>query len=259
MTLLLHSFFKNTFTATIAFADPLEQFEVFKLINIPQLGILTNMSLISICVVSIWTYLLNYHYAFMKEAYDFIISLTFGLVRSIVVENLPLERQQYFVPFYYLFGFIFLSNLVGMVPYSFTPTSSFVLTFFLALTHFVGINFIAVLNSRWEVASLFLPSGVPAAGAPFLIAIEFISYVARVFSLAIRLFANMMSGHALLKILSGFSWSLAKAGVVFLFVALIPWTTVTAIMFLELLVAFLQAYVFTVLIVVYTSDVLVAH
>jgi len=106
---------------------------------------------------------------------------------------------------FYLFITIFLSNLIGLIPYSFTPTSSFIMTFFLALGHFIGINFIAATQTRWETVNFFLPSGIPTVGAPFLVLIEFISYVARVFSLSTRLFANMMSGHALLKILASFS------------------------------------------------------
>jgi ATP synthase subunit 6 len=98
-----------------------------------------------------------------------------------------------------------MANMVGLIPYSFTATSSFVITFFLALSYFIGINIISVFKNKWTTPNLFLPSGVPLAIAPFLILIEMVSYFAKVFSLSIRLFANMMSGHALLKILIGFS------------------------------------------------------
>jgi ATP synthase subunit 6 len=148
---------------------------------------------------------------------------------------------------------------VGLIPYSFTLTSSFVVTFFLALTHFIGINIIAIVERKWEFANMFLPSGVPLIIAPLLVPIEFTSYIARVFSLSIRLFANMMSGHALLKILIGFSWTLLSSGAVFIVIAIFPWLIVTAIMFLELLIAFLQAYVFVILIAIYINDVLVSH
>ena len=94
---------------------------------------------------------------------------------------------------------------MGVLPYTFTLTSSFTGTFFFALTHFLGVNLIAISTHRWEVMKLFLPSGCPTFMAPFLVVIELVSYVARVFSLSIRLFANMMAGHALLKILIGFS------------------------------------------------------
>ena len=137
-------------------------------------------------------------------------------------ENLYIRKQQYFVVLFYLFFTILLANLFGMVPYSFTITSSFVVTFFLAMTHFVAINHLAAVKHKWQVADLFLPSGAPLAIAPFLILIEAVSYIARVFSLSIRLFANMMSGHALLKILIGFSWALLTSGSIMVLLAAFP-------------------------------------
>lgn len=120
-------------------------------------------------------------------------------------ENIYIRKQQYFAVLFYLFAVLLLANLVGLIPYSFTVTSSFVVTFFVALTHFLGINLVGVVKSRWLIANMFLPSGSPLPITPFLTFIEAVSYIARVFSLSIRLFANMMSGHALLKILIGFS------------------------------------------------------
>jgi ATP synthase subunit 6 len=155
--------------------------------------------------------------------------------------------------------FIFTSNLVGLIPYSFTITSSFIVTFFLALSHFIGINIIGIVERRWEFASLFLPSGVPSEISFLLVPIEFVSYIARVFSLSIRLFANMMSGHALLKILIGFSWMLLGSGILYAGTALLPWAIVTVIMLLELLIAFLQAYVFVILIAIYVNDAITSH
>lgn len=127
------------------------------------------------------------------------------LVRGIVKENLYLRNQQYFIILLYLFFTLLLANLVGMIPFSFTITSSFVVTFFIAATHFVAINHIAAIRHQWRTNDLFLPTGSPLLITPFLILIEAVSYIARVFSLSIRLFANMMSGHALLKILIGFA------------------------------------------------------
>lgn len=159
----------------------------------------------------------------IKSASDFISRGIFTLVRSLVSENLVIRKQQYFTVIFYLFITILLSNLVGLLPYSFTVTSSFVVTFYLALTHIVGINLIGIVRHAWYMLNLFLPSGAPLLIAPFLAVIEAISYFARVLSLSIRLFANMMSGHALLKILIGFSWAMIKAGsAVFLALAVLP-------------------------------------
>jgi len=115
------------------------------------------------------------------------------------------------------------------------------------------------MEQKWEIQNLFLPSGVPIFIAPFLVIIEFISYIAKVFSLSIRLFANMMSGHALLKILIGFSWALLSSGSALILLSIFPWIIVTAIMFLEMLIAFLQAYVFIILLSIYINDVLSSH
>jgi ATP synthase subunit 6 len=139
-------------------------------------------------------------------------------------------------------------------------TSSFIVTLFLAATHFIGINIIGSYKQSWQFLNLFLPSGVPLFIAPFLILIEVISYFAKVLSLSIRLFANMMSGHALLKILIGFSWVLCSTfSPVFIGLGLFPWIIVTLILFLEALIAFLQAYVFVVLIAIYLNDVTSSH
>lgn len=237
--------------------DPLEQFDVLALPLIG--GGLTNLSLLlalNVLIMSIW--FSNYS-AQVATNYDFSLRAIYQLVRSMVRENLYIAKQQYFTILFYLFFTLLLANLVGMVPYSFTVTSSFIVTFFLALTHFVGLNHIAIVKHGWNVMDLFLPAGAPLAIAPFLIFIEAVSYIARVFSLSIRLFANMLSGHALLKILIGFSWALITTGSVMAILAVLPWVIVTAIMFLELLIAFLQAYVFTILISLYINDVLNMH
>ena len=237
--------------------DPLEQFDVLALPVIG--GGLTNLALllaVNVLIMAVW--FTNYS-AQITTNYDFSLRAIYLLVRAMVRENLYIAKQQYFTVLFYLFFTLLLANLVGMVPYSFTITSSFVVTFFLALTHFLALNHLAIVKHGWNVMDLFLPAGAPLAIAPFLIFIETVSYVARVFSLSIRLFANMLSGHALLKILIGFSWALITTGSVMLILAAFPWIIVTAIMFLELLIAFLQAYVFTILITLYINDVLNMH
>lgn len=191
---------------------------------------------------------------------SFVIKNLYSIVKGIIKSNTALKRKEYFSIMFFLFSFILLSNLFGLVPYTFTITSSFVVTFFLAATHFIAINIIGIFKQGWTFFNLFLPSGVPIFISPFLVIIELISYIAKVFSLSIRLFANMMSGHALLKILIGFSWSMLTSGsVLFYGLAILPWLIVTTIMFLELLIAFLQAYVFVVLIAIYINDVTSEH
>ena len=238
-------------------SDPLEQFDVLALPLIG--GGLTNLSLLLALNVLIMSILFANYSVQLTNNYDFSLRAIYILVCSMVRENLSIAKQQYFTVLFYLFFTLLLANMVGMIPYSFTITSSFIVTFFLALMHFLALNHVAVVKHGWNVMDLFLPAGAPLAIAPFLIFIEAVSYIARVFSLSIRLFANMLSGHALLKILIGFSWALLAAGSFASILAVFPWVIVTAIMFLELLIAFLQAYVFTVLITLYINDVLNMH
>jgi len=242
---------------TTIFCDPLEQFDVLALPFVG--GGLTNLSLLlvlNVLVMGVWFSAFSVQ---VRNNYDFTLRALYTLVRSMVRENLYVAKQQYFTVLFYLFFTLLLANLVGMIPYSFTITSSFIVTFFLALTYFIAINHLAVVKHGWNVMDLFLPAGAPLAIAPFLIFIEAVSYIARVFSLSIRLFANMLSGHALLKILIGFSWALITTGSALAILAVFPWVIVTAIVFLELLIAFLQAYVFTILITLYINDVLNMH
>ena len=127
----------------------------------------------------------------------------YKFIENLVTTKIEDRREaiKYVPIFYYLFLFILFSNFVGVIPFSYTTTSLLILPFFLSITFFGGIVFITIRKFKFKFFSGFLPSGVPFLIAPFLIVIEFISYFMRFFSLAIRLFANMLSGHILIKIL----------------------------------------------------------
>jgi ATP synthase subunit 6 len=246
---------------------PLDQFEMIVLFFhwygiVMPVGpaIITNLTIILLLNVCIFRVLFGFIFNRGNfNVWEFLLIEIYNLVKSIVRSNTSLKRNQYFSLFFFLFCYILIANTVGLIPYSFTATSSFVITFFLALSYFIGINIISIFKSTWTTPNLFLPSGVPLAIAPFLILIEIVSYFAKVFSLSIRLFANMMSGHALLKILIGFAWDLLLKGTIFTLLSFLPWVLVTVIMFLEALIAFLQAYVFTVLVTIYVNDALAQH
>jgi ATP synthase subunit 6 len=124
---------------------------------------------------------------------------------SIFTENVKKESSYYFPVFFTVFVFVFFSNLLGMVPYSFAVTSHIAVTLALAILAFFFVNFVGVRKHGFGMLSLFLPPGSPLLLAPLLIMIELVSYSFRVVSLALRLFANVMSGHCLLKILAGFA------------------------------------------------------
>lgn len=165
-----------------------------------------------------------------------------------------------FFPIVYLtFLFILLANLIGMIPYAFTITSSAAVTFFFSVTFFIGITIIGYVTHKDTLFQILLPAGVPLVIAPFLIVVELISYFARVFSLAIRLFSNMMSGHGLLKILGAFVWAIVVHAAGPIFIYFFPLAIVFIVTLLELVIAFLQAYVFIVLVSVYLNDVVCIH
>jgi len=243
--------------------DPLEQFEVLSLpitCHYPTYFSLFNtLSIFFLIGLFIFAHLLIMYSPNHFNNYDFITKSLYYLVKNVMRENLYIKKQQYFSVIFYLFFVILLNNLIGLIPYSFTVTSAFIFTFFIAGMHFIGLNIILTNKHQWKSIGMFLPAGAPFLIAPFLIIIEWISYVARIFSLSIRLFANMMAGHALLKILSGFSWAMITTSVCLMLVASAPWLIVTIILVLELLIGFLQAYVFTILVTIYINDVLNLH
>ena len=172
-------------------------------------------------------------------------------VFSLLKQQVGKKGYAYFPLKFTLFLFILFSNLLGMTLYSFTVTSHGIITFALAFIFFIGIVIIGVITLKLKFLNLFVPSGSPAYLLPFMVAIEIISYISRPFSLAIRLFANMMSGHTLLAILANFTFVLSKKN---LLIAFIPFLIIVAIIGLEAMIAILQAYVFTILLCIYLKD-----
>jgi F-type H+-transporting ATPase subunit a len=148
--------------------------------------------------------------------------------------------------------FILFSNVLGLIPYSFTSTSHIIVTFGMAIVVFLGVTLIGIIRHKAKFLSLFAPAGVPMFLMPLLIPIEVISYLTRPVSLALRLFANMMAGHTLLKVFGGFVVALGVFGV-------FPLVAIVALYGLELIVAFLQAYVFTILTCLYLNDAIHLH
>jgi ATP synthase subunit 6 len=147
-----------------------------------------------------------------------------------------------------------VSNLLGMIPFSFTITSHIFQTFSLGLAVTIGITIVGFFYHGLNFFSLFLPSGAPKLLAPLLVFIEIVSYVSRAFSLSIRLFANMMSGHTLLNIMTSFILKMFSKNFVFMFLSIFPFLIICGIILLEMGIAILQAYVFMVLFCIYLND-----
>ena len=146
-----------------------------------------------------------------------------------------------------------------MLPYAFTVTSHIIVTLIMALFIFIAVTIIGFFKHGVKYLSIFVPSGVPAVLLPLITIIEIISYLSRPVSLSVRLFANMMSGHCLLKILAGFAWTMLSAGGILSIIHVLPLIVIFAIVGLELSIAFLQAYVFTVLLCIYLNDAISLH
>src|ERR1700748_2761675 len=184
----------------------------------------------------------------------------YATVFSIVVNQINAKKGQMFFPLITaLFIFILINNLVGMVPYSFAPTSHFILTFSLSFTIVLGATILGFQNHGLKFFSLFVPAGCPLGLLPLLVLIEFISYLARNVSLGLRLAANILSGHMLLNILSGFTYNIMTSNLIYFFIGLLPLSFIIAFAGLELAIAFIQAQVFVVLSSSYIKDALDLH
>nr|YP_010620047.1 ATP synthase F1 subunit 6 [Symphyocladia marchantioides]WAX04060.1 ATP synthase F1 subunit 6 [Symphyocladia marchantioides] len=245
--------------------SPLEQFEIINLIPIYYYDLnlsFTNSALLMVfgILLSIsWLSLSFFNVKLIPNYWQLLHEEFYFLTNNIVSENLNVKGEIYFPFIFTLHLFLLFSNLLGMIPYSFTITSHIAFTFGLSLSLFIGINIIGLKTHGLNFFSLFLPRNVPLIIVPLLIAIEFLSYFVKVFTLAIRLFANMTSGHTLLKIIAGFAWTMLLSGGLLSILHIIPLVLLFILIGLELAIAILQAYVFTLLTCIYLNDVLDLH
>jgi F-type H+-transporting ATPase subunit a len=249
--------------------SPLDQFEIRNLLSIdaPILGnlsiSLTNIGLyltIAGYLVFIIGALSTNNNKIVPNAWSIPQESIYATVHSIVVGQINDKGGQVYFPFMYvLFVFILINNLIGLVPYSFAATSHFVLTFSLSFTVVLGATILGLYKHGFKFFSLFVPAGCPLALLPLLVLIEFISYLARNVSLGLRLAANILSGHMLLNILSGFTYNIMTSGIIFFFLGLFPLAFIVAFSGLELGIAFIQAQVFVVLSCSYIKDGLDLH
>jgi len=196
---------------------------------------------------------------FIYNKFEKLLIILFNFVCNNIKNSMFIKKYSFILLIYTVFLFLFLSNIVGMIPYSITITSHFILTLYFSLAFFIGNNIIGICFHKEKYFVLFLPEGVPIFIIPFLILIEYVSYISRIFSLAIRLFANMMSGHILLKILISFIWAIMLSNIIHWFWIILPLFVVFMVICLEMTIAFLQAYVFIILISIYLNDVINVH
>ncbi|MDB5486783.1 MAG: synthase subunit a [Reyranella sp.] len=178
--------------------------------------------------------------------------LFYEFIANMIRDNVGSGGKKFFPFIFSLFIFTLFGNILGLIPYGFTFTSHIAVTFFMAMVVFLGVTLIGLFKHGLRFFSLFFPHGAPLFTAPILIPIEIVSYLSRPISLSVRLFANMTVGHVLLKVLAGFVVALGIFGVV-------PLVVLVAITALELLIALLQAYIFTILCCIYLNDALHLH
>ena len=239
-------------------AGPFEQFVVHRLVPI-QIGNVdasfTNASLWMAIAVLVATALMTLTVnksALVPGRWQSLAELSYEFVAGMVRDNVGDQGKKYFPFVFALFMFILLCNLLGLIPYSFTPTSQIIVTFAMAAVVFIGVTIIGFAKHGMHFLRLFVPEGVPLILLFLLVPIELLSYFIRPVTLSIRLFANMLAGHTMLAIFGGFAASVG-------FLAIFPVALDVAILALEVLVAALQAYVFAILTCLYLRDALHLH
>lgn len=249
---------------------PLEQFQILAFIPIYFLNIdlsITNffiINIISILIFSVIVFLNRSNnnclyencFYFLPNLWQKFIELLFEVPADLIANSLLTSKKinMYFPVITLLFIFILISNLIGLIPYSFTATSHIFVTLLLSFSVFIGITLSMVNKYQYKVFSLFLPSNTSFFLALVLVPIEFISYVAKPISLGVRLFINLMAGHSLLKVIVGFAWSMLALENVSSIGLCIPLLVLIILYSLELSVALIQTYVFVLLACIYIQD-----
>ena len=245
---------------------PLEQFSIVSIIPI-RLGNIylsfTNSSLylfFATGLVVLLFYLVTQNGGFLVPSrWQSLVEMIYEFVVSLVDEQIGSKGRKFFPLIFTTFVFLLFTNLIGMIPYSFTATSHMVVTFGLSLSLFIGVTIVGFQVHGLHFFSFLLPKGAPLILAPLLVVLELVSYCFRAVSLGVRLFANMMAGHTLVKILSGFAWTMLSVGGILAVASFIPFAIVFALTGLEIGVACLQAYVFTILTCIYLNDAINLH
>ena len=182
-----------------------------------------------------------------------ISELCYNFIAQLLNDTVGDQGKRYFPFVFSIFMFVLIGNMVGMIPYQFTFTSHIIVTFALATVVFIGVTILGFVNHGIRFFTFFYIPGVPFCMHPLLIPIEVISYLSRPISLSVRLFANMLAGHTLLKVFAGFVVSMP------FFTGVLPLTFIVALTGLEILIAFLQAYVFAILTCLYINDAYHLH
>jgi F-type H+-transporting ATPase subunit a len=242
-------------------ADPIHQFEIHSLLPLFKVGgaeiHFTNSAAFMMVAVALTALLLIGATAgrrLVPTRLQSVAELSYELMADTLRNSAGEEGMKFFPLVLSLFMFIMMSNVVGLIPYTFTVTSHIIITAALALTVFFTVIIHGIWKHGWHWFNLFLPSGIPALMAPMIVIIELLSFLSRPISHSVRLFANMLAGHITLKLVASFVVMMGSVGALGVVGALAPLALTIALTALELLVAFLQAYVFAILTCIYLND-----
>ena len=238
--------------------NPLNQFLIKKIIPLSVAGFdisFTNSSLfmmVATLVICTFQKLSLQGETLVPSRLQALYEMTYEFIAKMIDDNAGNEGRKYFPFIFSLFLFVLMGNLLGMIPYSFTFTSHIAVTFALSIMVFMLVTVLGFVRHGIKFFTLFCPHGVSPAVAPLVIPIEIIAYLIRPITLSIRLFANMMAGHIVLKLFGGFTVAMGLLGIA-------PFFFVVTLTAFEFLIATLQAYVFTVLTCIYLKDALHLH
>ena len=239
--------------------SPLEQFEITPFVHFEVGSVdlaFTNSSLamvITIAVITLFLTLSVNTRSIIPSRVQLISELSYGFIAQLLKDTVGEQGRKYFPFVFTIFMFVLIGNMVGMLPYSFTFTSHIIVTFALAAVVFVGVTILGFAKHGMNFFSFFVIPGFPWYMLPLLIPIEVISYLSRPISLSVRLFANMLAGHTLIKVFAMFVITMP------FYSGVLPLAFIVALTGLEILIAFLQAYVFAILTCLYINDALHLH
>ncbi|MDX2276226.1 MAG: F0F1 ATP synthase subunit A [Hyphomonadaceae bacterium] len=244
--------------------DPIHQFHINPIVELPaiagQNADFTNASLFMVASVAATALFFNWAMkpaALVPGRGQVVAETAYGFIHGMVKDSAGEEGVKKFFPFVFtLFLFIFAANMLGMFPYFFTPTSQIVVTAAMAVMVFLTVIIVGLAKNGGKFFKLFVPSGVPLPLYFIVTPIEIISFFSRPLSHAVRLWANILAGHILLKVFASFVPMLIAAGSVYSILSILPLAMTVALYGLEFLVAFLQAYVFAILTCIYLNDAL---
>ncbi|ABA03506.1 ATP synthase F0 subcomplex A subunit [Nitrobacter winogradskyi Nb-255] len=239
--------------------DPIHQFNIEPIFTIGHIGgqeiAFTNSSAYMFLAVALTSLLmLGTGRRLVPGRMQSIAEISYEFVADTIRTTAGKEGMKFFPFVFSIFMLVTVSNLVGIIPYTFTISSHIIVTAALAFLVFFTVLIYGFYKNGLRFFKLFVPSGIPVVILPLVVTIEVISFLSRPVSHSVRLFANMLAGHITLKVFASFVTMLGAMGIVGVFGAVLPLALVVALTALELLVAFLQAYVFTILTCIYIND-----